>query len=64
MARIKREISQAEIAWKTARIRSGWSEREHRKRAGMVLQRWFPPLVAQIDIPDEDQAWSQILESY
>jgi hypothetical protein len=30
----------------------------------MVLQRWLPPLVAQIDIPDEGQAWSQILESY
>ena len=64
MARIRREISQAEIARKTARIRSGWSECEHRKRAGFVPLRWLPPTVAPIELPDEDPTWSQMFESY
>ena len=57
MARAKRELTQAEIAKRAAEIRAGWSEREFRKRAGVVETRWTPPFVTPVDSLEENLPW-------
>ncbi len=57
MSRVKQELTETEIAERAAEIRSRWSEREHRKRAGIVETRWIPPVITPIDIGEQIAGW-------
>ena len=57
MPRVKLELTEAEIAERAAKIRANWSEREHRKRAGVIEQPWTPPAVTPVELNDEPSGW-------
>ena len=40
------------IAAETALIRAGWSESQHRRRAGMSIPRWSPPTISATTLID------------
>jgi len=54
--RLRYEPTSKDIARETAKIRAGWSEREHRKRAvGVpICNDWLPPVIVLEDVVMHD----------
>jgi len=52
-----------DIRRECARIQRTWTERQERERAGRVVRRWMPPVIAQTVVEELDREIQEGAES-